>query len=400
MIPAPKTANEQQRIAALYDYDLLDTLPEKVYDDVTRIAADVCGVPISLISLIDNDRQWFKSKVGLDVTETHRDLAFCAHAILTPEEMFVVDNPAEDKRFHDNPLVTGAPHIAFYAGVPLVTNSGDALGTLCVIDNKPNQLSKEQRETLKALARQIIAYFEVRRMNTMLNIQKAEIEELNNDLSQFVYVAAHDMKSPCNSLAMSATYLKDNYADVLDDEGKQFLTMMEETAYAATNMINGILQHTQTVNKTEVDKENFTFLSLTDEVRKMLIIPDGFSFTVENGDLQLFAGKYILVQVLLNLCNNAIKYNHRHDGCILLSATDNGAYYTFSVTDNGPGIKPDDQLRIFDMFRTLGKRDRYNKTGTGIGLSTVKRIVEKLNGSISVFSEPGNGSRFEFTIGK
>ncbi len=173
MIAAPKPANELERIAAVYEYGLLDTLPEKDYDDITRIAADICGVPISLISLIDNDRQWFKSKVGLNIPETHRDIAFCSHAILNPEDIFIVSDPSNDERFHDNPLVTGDPNIAFYAGIPLVNNSGNAMGTLCVIDNKPRILTKAQKETLRALARQTVAHFEIRLKNKAISNRHA-----------------------------------------------------------------------------------------------------------------------------------------------------------------------------------------------------------------------------------
>ncbi len=397
---APKPANELQRIAALYEYDLLDTLPEQDYDDITQIAADICGVPISLISLIDNDRQWFKSRVGLGATETHRDLAFCAHAIREPEDIFIVSDPANDERFYDNPLVTGDPNIAFYAGIPLVNNTGNALGTLCVIDNKPRILTKAQKETLKALARQTVAHFEIRRKNIELNEQKAQMEVLNEDLSRFAYVVAHDIKSPCSSLAMSASYLKTAYGHLMDGDGMKLLNMMEETSLSAINMVEGILNHTQVVNNAEIEKEHFTLNELVQELKNVIIIPTEFSFKILNGDTQLYSSRYMLFQVLLNLCNNAIKYNDKKHGEIELLVTDEGARYSFSVKDNGRGISDADQSRIFDLFSTLGVTDRFNNKGSGIGLSTVKRLVQKMSGEITISSTPGEGSCFEFTVGK
>ena len=400
MIVAPLPPNELERLSDLYEYNLLDTIAEKDYDDITRIAADVCDMPISLISLIDQNRQWFKSRVGLAVEETHRDLAFCAHAILTPDDIFVVPDSSKDERFFDNPLVTDGPHVNFYAGVPLVNESGSAPGSLCVIDTKPNQLTNEQEQTLKALARQVVSYLEIRKKARQLEEQKAVLEQVNKDLQRFAHVAAHDIKSPCISLAMSAEFILDSYADVLDTDGKAMLGMMKDTSHAAIKMVDGILKHTLILNKTEETKERLRFESLAAEVKGLLDIPAGFSFKVINGDLTLYTSRFILLQALVNLCTNAIKYNDKENGELVVEAGETEQTYWFAVKDNGRGISKKDQEKIFELFGTLGVTDRYNNKGTGIGLSTVKRIVEKMGGSISVQSETGAGSTFEFTIRK
>ena len=174
-------AEESDRLRALDGYNILDTLPEKDYDELTQLAAQICGTPIALISLIDGKRQWFKSNHGLEIRETSRDLAFCAHTIANPGETMIVPDSRQDERFANNPLVTGDPHVVFYAGAPLVDENGFALGSLCVLDNAPNQLSQAQLLALQTLARQVVNLLTLRQRNQVLSQkeeqQRAEIEQ-------------------------------------------------------------------------------------------------------------------------------------------------------------------------------------------------------------------------------
>lgn len=170
-VPAALPHNEAQRLAALKQFNVLDTENEQAYDDMTTMAAAICDTPISVISLVDEHRQWFKSCYGLDATETPRDQAFCAHAILRPDEIMEVPDSIKDKRFAGNPLVTGDLGIRFYAGAPLLTAEGSAIGTICVIDQKPRELTPRQRKGLAALSRCVVEQFELHKLVARLELQ-------------------------------------------------------------------------------------------------------------------------------------------------------------------------------------------------------------------------------------
>ena len=195
--PTISDVDERARLDALERLQILDTMPEQAYDDLVLLASTICGTPIALVSLIDRDRQWFKAHQGIGLTETDRSIAFCGHAIRRPDEVMVVPDASRDPRFAANPLVAGEPHVRFYAGAPLVTRGGVALGTICVLDDKPHTLTPQQTDALSAIARQVMHLLELRqtndelkrlaeenaRMNAQLLRYQRELEEQNAELT-------------------------------------------------------------------------------------------------------------------------------------------------------------------------------------------------------------------------
>jgi len=179
----PVPANEARRLKVLWQYEVLDTVPEELFDDLTELASAICDAPIALISLVDESRQWFKSKVGLSVSETSRDISFCAHAILQPD-LFIVPDATKDERFRHNPLVTADPHIRFYAGAPLITPDGHALGTLCILDKEPRELGESQKKALRVLARLVVTQLELRRHSKELAKAREDTQFLQQELNK------------------------------------------------------------------------------------------------------------------------------------------------------------------------------------------------------------------------
>lgn len=203
MKPAKIPEDEKLRLESLKELQILDTQAEKCFDDLTQLAAQICETPICLISLVDEDRQWFKSKHGLDANETPRDFAFCAHAILD-DHIFEVENSDEDERFADNPLVTGEPRVKFYAGAPIKTSDNFNVGTLCVIDNSPKKLNDFQKNALETLANQVSVLMEYRK--NILNVAHAygQLSALS-----VIKSADHEINNPVAIATLLLNSIKD-----------------------------------------------------------------------------------------------------------------------------------------------------------------------------------------------
>ena len=391
--------NERERLQLLESYSILDTLPETDFDNITAIASQICNIPISLITLVDRDRQWFKSHHGLDVTETPREHAFCAHAIHDTDTVFIIEDARNDERFHDNPLVTGYPNVIFYAGVPLTNSAGLPLGTLCVIDNKPNILSETQLKALKSLANQVMNLLELRKNKFYLEQAILELELRNQELEKFAYVAAHDLKSPLNNISTLANLLKEEYGKEIDIEGLNIIGLIQNSSIQLRCLIDGLLDNGKSTNiiygrKTEINLEK-----LKDDLVILFSFESNCVIKLTSNLEHIYANKTAIDQILINLVSNSIKYNNKPITEIELKVREtDDLQYEFSVADNGPGIAEEDHVKIFQIFETLSNKDRFGNQGNGIGLATVKKIVENLGGKIHVESELGKGSRFVFTI--
>lgn len=391
--------NEEERLKVLKKYSILDSLPEEEYDAITKIASSICDTPIALVSIIDEKRQWFKSNHGMETKETHRDLAFCAHSILNPNEIFEVEDATKDERFFDNPLTTGAPNVIFYAGAPLNTSEGYPLGTLCVIDNKPKKLNDTQKEALNLLANQVVRLFELRKSNAKLKSANKDIVKLNDRLNNFAFRLTHDLKSPINNINFLIDVLKEDHFELFKEtQAENYFNLIADRISYMDNLINDILVYSKVTNKNIVFNA-FNIKNLIEGIIKNIDIENKIDFIAENLDTDIFSSKIGLLQVFQNLISNSKKFTDEEKVIIKIAFSEDTENYNFVYEDNGPGIPKKYWKKVFEMFETLHKNSNNN---TGVGLSTVKSNIERLGGSITLSNRIDNkkGVCFKFNIQK
>ena len=396
MIKAQLPENETARLDALRRYAILDTAPEEPFDELTRLAAHICGTPIAVISLIDADRQWFKSKVGLSVMETSRDIAFCAHTLMQTD-LFVVRDALADDRFATNPLVTSDPKIRFYAAAPLVTPEGYVLGTLCVIDRVPRDLSVEQQDALRALSRQVVSQLELRRHVTMMSrtlIERQQAQErlIHTEklasLGTLVSGMAHEVSNPAQGILAMAQLIQDEddqakireYAQDIVSYSKHIATIARDFAcYARPNGQEEMVA----IDLCERLGEAVKMVRRCPEFGQVEVV-------TQFQDVPRFRARRVEIdQVLINLITNAVQAMEG-DGHLALATRVEGEDVIAKISDTGSGIPESVLHKIYDPFFTTKEPGK----GTGLGLSIVYQIVTKYGGSINVESEEGRGTTF------
>lgn len=383
----------------LKKYSILNSLAEEEYDAITKIASSICDTPIALVFIIDEKRQWFKSNHGMETKETHRDLAFCAHSILNPNEIFEVEDATKDELFFDNPLTTDTPNVIFYAGAPLNTSEGYPLGKLCVIDNKPKKLNDTQKEALNLLANQVVRLFELRKGNAKLKSANKDIVKLNDRLNNFAFRLTHDLKSPINNINFLIDVLKEDHFELFKEtQAENYFNLIADRISYMDNLINDILAYSKVTSKNIVFNA-FNIKNLIKGIIRNIDIENKIDFIPENLDTDIFSSKIGLLQVFQNLISNSKKFTDEEKVIIKISFSEDTENYNFVYEDNGPGIPKKYWKKVFEMFETLHKNSNNN---TGVGLSTVKSNIERLGGSITLSNRIDNkkGVCFKFNIQK
>ncbi|NVJ49322.1 MAG: response regulator [Gammaproteobacteria bacterium] len=413
MASAPKHPQEQQRLSALHEYRILDTLPEQEYDDLTLLAANLLDVPIAVVSLVDEERQWFKSIQGLDVRETPRDVAFCAHAILE-REIFTVNDATADGRFKDNPLVTAEPSIRFYAGAPLYSHDDLPLGTLCVIDTKPRTLTPQQEQLLAALSRQVTSLLELRRVigaqersEKELRIVNRKLQTLADVKTKFLNHLSHEIRTPINGILGLSEQLTERYPK-RDIQDPLALESLLHLIHRSAENLHDTVNHVLDISRIESGKMLLSLepVELTAMVDELLAVNE-MRAKAKKIELKTTLAPslptYVLIdkvkvaQILINLLGNAVKFTLPSTQVSLeLSCVQQ--QLIISVADQGEGIPEQELKNVFKPFHQLPNKQQNVTQGSGLGLTIVSELCAFLDGSVALESEVGVGSRFTVSI--
>lgn len=397
MIVPTTPTNESGRLEALRSYKLIDNLSQKEFNEIVKMASFICETPISLITLLDEKYQWFKAKVGLEVDHTERNISFCGHAINDPGQPFIVEDATKDKRFQDNPLVTGDPNIVFYAGIPLMTNDGHGLGTLCVIDNKPRQLTPSQLEMLGALSNQVMRLFELRKAILTLEVKEVELEQTIMDLEDYTSIVSHDLKTSFRNIEVASEVIDKTMGQSIDPATKSNLGNIKKECNESLHFINGIMNYSKSIGSYSQEVTLVDMHALFTRTVERLKVPGHFKINIPNYLPVIHSSKSALQHIFENLIQNSIKYMDKPKPEISITYEDTDTEHIFSVNDNGSGIEKDHLDRIFKLYY---KVEKDSQESFGVGLAIVSKLTNLLRGELKVMSEVGRGTQIALALQK
>lgn len=377
-------ANEKERQTKLDEYDILDTLPEDEFDSLVELAALITGSPISLMNLLDHNRQWTKAVYGTETGNTPRSDTVCQYTIMGNEN-FEIHDLSKDEHFKDMDYVENDPKYRSYSGYPLRTPDGFNIGALCVLDYKPKKLSKVQKKALRTIADEIIARLELRK-------KQRELENLNCEKDLFLSAVNHDIKSPLNGIISSANYLLNNWGGD-QDELRDFLSMIEMSGRKLIHYIGELISNSLRQGESKLLLDEVELKPLIDDLIH-IYKPVAESKKIEL-NTKLNASKPFRLDnekfklILSNLISNALKFSHAGD---TVSVTieirgDKERSLHCKISDTGVGIPKKFIPTLFEKKKIQQRQGTAGEISTGMGLPVVKQFVELHNGSIDVKSK-------------
>ncbi len=386
---APVPKNESERLRRLRRYGILDTPPTPRFDRIARLAGRLLDCPIALVSLVDENRQWFKARVGLDASQTPRADAFCAHTIMG-EDVLVVNDAANDPRFADNPLVKGDPDIRFYAGAPLTVSGGFAMGTLCVIDRKPRELDEAGRAVLADLAQMVVDAMEHHRHAATLVQTHLELASAHEELRAISDAISHDVRTPLRQLGALLEMFESDHRAALSEDAVRELEEVRRVRAHADEAIRGMTELARLPRDKKLESEEVNVAPiLKDLTETMGAFYPGMSLRYDLPDRPVVANEVLLRQMLQHLVDNGFKHGGRN---VRVEFSFDDVRTRISVLDDGPGIPEGNTQTVFEPFHRLVPK---SVPGTGVGLTVVKRIVEAHGGSVFVEPDRIGGLPFE-----
>ncbi|MDT0649476.1 sensor histidine kinase [Autumnicola edwardsiae] len=391
------TTTKKKDRSSLKEYNFVKKEVDKDYDELTFLAAQVCKVPIAQIGIICENNIWFKSSHGTEVAEIIKQNFLFNETLCNPEDVSIFHKKNAPAAFEELSALY-QEDLQFYAGIPLFSPKGEAIAVFNILDTYPRELSENEKRSLHSLANQTHHLFEYRKQNNKLYYVQKKLKLKYQELEKFTSVVSHDIKSPLANIISLSELLKDENEGKLDEENSLYLQYLVESSYSLRNYVDGILGYYRSDHISEKDFENVDLEGLLKKVADLYQISEDIEISYPKNITLHKVNKSALTQVFMNLISNALKYNNKDFRKIDINFEEVKDFYIFEVKDNGNGITKQNLEKIFDLFTTLDSNDRDGNPGSGIGLATVKKLVENMDGKIEVNSIPGDGSSFKFKI--
>ncbi len=395
---------DSERIAALKEYKIMDSSPEEEFDNITKLASYICQAPISLITLLDEERQWFKSKIGVAISETPREHAFCNHTI-QQNDLMIIEDAQKDERFKDNPLVLEDPNIRFYAGMSLTSPKGYNLGSLCVIDRVPRKLDEQQIFALRTLARQVINQMELRKQNFELIKVLDEVYEQNQNLKnlndfnrKLQSIVSHDLRNPINATRHFLNFISSG--ELNSEEIMTWSYSIGKSLELSERLLNNMIDlgvssfKNDEQHKEEIELHEYT-QNIVDEILPQAQLKRNqiLNYTEK---ITFRGNPHLLDFILRNLLQNANKFTHI--GTIIISSESTEDTLILRIKDNGKGMRQDELEGLFQFEINHSNLGTDGEKGSGLGLNICHDFVLRMKGRIWAESEEGKGSIFNIEL--
>lgn len=379
------------------EYLVIDSQAEPEYDEIIYLVANIADTPIAMISIFENNRQNVKARFGLTPSDVSREFSICEQVLEAPNNLLIIKDLSAEKSFQSHPFVTGDLKIKFYAGAAILNSEGHAIGSICIMDNKANDLTTAQVKSLKALARHTGFIYEAKLTQDRLSRLKTELYSAYSDLERFAFIASHDLKSPLNNIISLTFLLKDNFGNLMDEEGLEYLKFINDSAYKLSDLVTAILDYSKSSLLDVEKRDQIKIGTLLDEVVNGFNFPDKVKIQYSKDENILNVSKPILKLILQNLVLFLVHNNSNDQVLIKINFHELKDKYIIDVLDNGSGLTTERKDKLFDLVHSLKQQPNSEY---GIGLPLVKRLLDKLRGGILVQSELGKGTSFVFTIAK
>lgn len=393
---APIPENERERVKELKSYDIVDTLPEDEFDALTNLASRICNVPISLINFVSAEEQFTKSCTGLTVDITPRSQSICQYTILT-DELFEINDLSEDSRFKQLPYVKGEPHLRYYAGVPLISDNGHAIGSLCVMDFEPRELTEQELEDLKVMANEVMARLKLRK-------REQSLEKMNSFKNKLMKVVSHDIRSPLTGIIGAAEFLEEG--EMEEEDLPELAKIIQESAGQIQNLINDLLDtELAEFGKLSYEPEPTDINDIMEELNRTFRFSArskniSLSYSFENSIPELSIDRNKFTRILSNILSNAIKFTPK-GGAVTLrcrfedeDCPDSSGTLVTTVSDTGIGMSEKQLEKLFSEKNGGGRPGTENESSYGLGMLIVDKLCEVCRAEINVDSEENEGTEF------